>query len=149
MAELEPHRPKEYDTRKQATDPITGGAAAILSTVTVRLARSTTSVDAYADPHTFLRPQNYYVRFLPRLHQPAHLALINFSAPPCQVGIGTIFLNPPKGIVNTATAIPKVRPAPHPSRHLLQLTCSTRHSATTGHAQQYVIVDCPLLLSFE
>ncbi|KAL7410756.1 hypothetical protein BDY24DRAFT_398395 [Mrakia frigida] len=60
LKSLEPHRPKEYDSRKQATDPITGGASAILSTVT-----------------------NYYV------------------------GIGTIFINPPKGIINTATAIPK------------------------------------------
>ncbi|WVQ83693.1 hypothetical protein IAT38_005837 [Cryptococcus sp. DSM 104549] len=57
---LEPHRPKEYDSRKAISDPVTGGATAILSTVT-----------------------NYYA------------------------GIAQIFYNPPKGIINTATAIPR------------------------------------------
>ncbi|WVR09693.1 hypothetical protein IAU60_006768 [Kwoniella sp. DSM 27419] len=57
---LEPHRAKEYDSRKGISDPISGGATAILSTVT-----------------------NYYA------------------------GIAQIFYNPPKGIVNTATAIPR------------------------------------------
>jgi sterol 3beta-glucosyltransferase len=36
MGELELHRPKEYDTRKQASDPITGGSAAVLTTIAVR-----------------------------------------------------------------------------------------------------------------
>ncbi|KAK8853459.1 hypothetical protein IAR55_004166 [Kwoniella newhampshirensis] len=57
---LEPHRPKEYDSRRSVSDPLTGGASAILSTVT-----------------------NYYS------------------------GIAQIFYNPPKGIINTATAIPR------------------------------------------
>jgi hypothetical protein len=61
LAELEPHRPKEYDTHKPATDPVTGGASEILRTVA-----------------------NYYK------------------------GIGTLFINPPKGVIDTATAIPKV-----------------------------------------
>jgi sterol 3beta-glucosyltransferase len=33
MSELEIHRPKEYPTRKQATDPISGGATAVLGVV--------------------------------------------------------------------------------------------------------------------
>ncbi|OCF44536.1 hypothetical protein I317_01608 [Kwoniella heveanensis CBS 569] len=57
---LEPHRPKEYDSRKGISDPLSGGATAILGTVT-----------------------GYYA------------------------GIAQIFYDPPKGIINTATAIPK------------------------------------------
>ncbi|KAK4687648.1 hypothetical protein P7C73_g2470, partial [Tremellales sp. Uapishka_1] len=60
ITKLEPHRPKEYDTRRHVSDPLTGGGAAIFSTIT-----------------------NYYA------------------------GIAQIFYNPPKGIINTATAIPK------------------------------------------
>lgn len=76
LSELEPHRPKEYDTRKQATDPITGGASEILRTVA-----------------------NYYM------------------------GIGQLFINPPKGVINTATAIPKVRrPRQETARSKLTLT---------------------------
>lgn len=51
---------KDYDTRKHVSDPITGGAVAIFSTV------------------------------------------LNYQA-----GIAQIFYNPPKGIINTTTAIPK------------------------------------------
>ncbi|WVQ94968.1 hypothetical protein IAU59_002059 [Kwoniella sp. CBS 9459] len=57
---LEPHRAKEYDSRKGISDPLSGGATAILGTVT-----------------------GYYA------------------------GIAQIFYDPPKGIINTATAIPK------------------------------------------
>ncbi|KAJ6630253.1 glycosyltransferase family 1 protein [Mycena sp. CBHHK59/15] len=34
MSNLDPHRTKEYDTRKQVSDPVTGGASAIYWTVT-------------------------------------------------------------------------------------------------------------------
>ncbi|KAJ7765789.1 glycosyltransferase family 1 protein, partial [Mycena metata] len=34
MSKLDPHRTKEYDTRKEVTDPVTGGASAIYWTVT-------------------------------------------------------------------------------------------------------------------
>lgn len=57
---LKPLRSKEYPTKAEATDPISGGAAAILRTIT-----------------------NHYA------------------------GIAQIFYNPPKGIVNTTTAIPQ------------------------------------------
>jgi hypothetical protein len=36
MSDLEVHRPKEYPTRKQPTDPISGGATAVLAVVAVR-----------------------------------------------------------------------------------------------------------------
>ncbi|KZT36345.1 UDP-Glycosyltransferase/glycogen phosphorylase [Sistotremastrum suecicum HHB10207 ss-3] len=57
---LDAHRPKEYETRKKVSDPVTGGASAIFWTIT-----------------------HYYA------------------------GIAQIFYNPPKGIVNTTTAIPR------------------------------------------
>nr|XP_019043873.1 hypothetical protein I302_07144 [Kwoniella bestiolae CBS 10118]OCF22803.1 hypothetical protein I302_07144 [Kwoniella bestiolae CBS 10118] len=58
--ELEIHRAKEYDSKRRVVDPISGGATAILGTIT-----------------------GYYA------------------------GIAQIFYNPPKGIINTTTAIPK------------------------------------------
>ncbi|TFK45549.1 glycosyltransferase family 1 protein [Heliocybe sulcata] len=58
--DLEPHRSKEYPSRRGISDPVTGGASAIFWTVT-----------------------NYYT------------------------GIAQIFYSPVKGIVKTATAIPR------------------------------------------
>lgn len=88
MGELELHRPKEYDTRKQASDPITGGSAAVLTTIAVRFG-------------------SFVLTLIGETDRPPPSPFVSNRRQDYTRGIGQIFINPPKGIINTTTAIPK------------------------------------------